>query len=260
MGSKVNRVGEENINNFGSKMIIVGYRMNNDIDVYFPEYNWVAKNKEYKKFKNGNIKCLYERRFFSVGYLGEGEYKMSENGKHTKCCVTWKSMLERCYDTKYKEKHLTYIDCEVCEEWHNFQNFAEWYYKNYYEVENETMCLDKDILNKGNKVYSPENCVFVPQIINKLFTKNNINRGEYPVGVSYRKDIKKFRADCSIYDFKENKSKSKHLGLYETPVKAFEAYKRFKEKHIKKVAEYYKEQIPKNLYDALYEYEVEITD
>ena len=30
-------------------MIIVGYRMNNDIDVYFPEYNWVAKNKEYKK-------------------------------------------------------------------------------------------------------------------------------------------------------------------------------------------------------------------
>ena len=59
MGSKINRVGEENINNFGSRMVIVEYRMRRDIDVYFPEYNWTAKNVEYKTFKNGKNTRVY---------------------------------------------------------------------------------------------------------------------------------------------------------------------------------------------------------
>lgn len=83
-----NRIGEIGINNFGSKMIIVGYRTNRDIDVYFPEYDWTLKNKTYDNFKKGKIKCPYERNIYSIGYLGEGEYKAWENGKHTRIYKT----------------------------------------------------------------------------------------------------------------------------------------------------------------------------
>ena len=260
MGSKIDRVGEENINNFGSKMVITRYKTNKDIDIYFPEYDWTAKNAMYQNFKKGKIKCPYEPRVFSVGYIGEGEYKISENGKITKCYQTWQNMLQRCYDPKYHEKEPTYKYCEVCKEWHCYQNFAEWFYNNYYEIECERMGLDKDILNKGNKIYSPDNCIFVPHNINVLFTKRDKVRGDYPIGVHYHKASGKFQAKCNVYDFKENKQKLKHLGLYNNPQKAFESYKKFKEKHIKKVADYYKDLIPEKLYRAMYEYEVNIND
>ena len=260
MGSKVNRIGEENINTFGSKIVIIRYGSATDVDVCFPEYNWTFKNREYSKFKNGQIRCPYERRTYGVGYIGEGKYKVKENGKLTKYYKVWHDMLRRCYDEKFHEKYPTYKDCKVYEEWHNFQNFVEWYESNYYEIEGEVMCLDKDILNKGNKIYSPDTCVFVPHNINMLFVKCDKDRGNYLIGVHYHKASGKFQAQCNVYDFKENKSKKKYLGLYDTVEQAFEVYKQFKEKHIKEVADHYKDQIPEKLYQALYNYEVEITD
>lgn len=173
MGKEINRIGERNYNNFGSEMVIVNYNGCMDIDVYFPEFDWIFKHAKYNNFKKGEIKCPYERRFYNVGYLGEGKYKVSENGKNTRVYDTWKAMLQRCYSEKEHERHPTYIGCEVYEGWHNFQNFAKWYDNNYYEVDNEKMCLDKDILNKGNKIYSPDTCIFVPETINKLFIKND---------------------------------------------------------------------------------------
>ena len=260
MGIKINRIGEEILNNFGSKMIIVGYRGALDIDVYFPEYNWTAKNVQYGNFKKGNVSCPYEKRAYGVGYLGEGKYKTRENNKHTKCYRTWYNMLKRCYNAKYHEEHHTYKDCKVADEWHNLQDFGYWFTYNYYEIEGERMELDKDILNKGNKIYSPETCIFIPERINTLFTKRDNDRGEYPIGVAYHKQNKKFQAQCNVYDFKENKQKIKFLGYYDTPEQAFEVYKQFKEQYIKEVADYYKDQIPDKVYDALYDYEVEIDD
>ena len=152
--AKIDRTGEETYNNFGSKMIITKYNNAHDMDVYFPEYGYTINHVTYNNFKRGNIKCPYEPRYYGIGCLGEGKYKMSENGKKTKCYNTWHNMLERCYNPKYQEKYPTYKDCEVCESWHNFQAFAEWYENNYYEIPNESMSLDKDILFKGNKIYS----------------------------------------------------------------------------------------------------------
>ena len=96
--SKVNRTGERAVNNFGSEMVIVKYNNKRDIDVYFPEYDWIAKNTRYDVFKNGNIKCPYEKRYYGIGYIGEGKYKACENGKDTRVYKTWHHMLERCYD------------------------------------------------------------------------------------------------------------------------------------------------------------------
>ena len=108
MGKKINRVGEERVNNFGSKMVIKEYRNNRDVDVYFPEYDWVFEHTRYNDFKNGKIKCPYERRIFGVGYLGEGKYKAKENGKNTNAYRIYYDMLRRCYDPKLQERHSTY--------------------------------------------------------------------------------------------------------------------------------------------------------
>ena len=84
MSKKKDKKGEENINKFGSKMIIIRYKNNSEIDVLFTEYNYIVKNNNYSNFKTGGITCPYEPREYGIGYLGEGKYKKSENGKMTK--------------------------------------------------------------------------------------------------------------------------------------------------------------------------------
>ena len=116
----------------------------------------------------------------------------------------------------------------------------------------------KDILIKGNKVYSPDTCVFVPSFINKLFTKNQNVRGELPVGVCFNKANKKYQANLSV--FKDGKKTKKHLGCFNTVNEAFEVYKQAKEEYIKEVADNYKDKIPVKLYEAMYSYEVDIDD
>ena len=257
MREKINRTGYETYNNFGSKMIITKYNNAHDIDVYFSEYDWTFNHTEYGAFKKGNIKCPYERRVFGVGYLGDGKYKVKENGKTTKCYETWHSMLRRCYYPKYQEKYPTYKDCDVCEEWHNFQNFAKWYNDNYYEIEYKVMCLDKDILSKGNKIYSPETCIFVPNEINLLFVKRDKSRGNDHIGICKRPSGN-YQVRCN------NGEGLDYLGTYSTKEKAFEVYKQYKEKYIKDVIDSYEGRIPEPFYnrlrEAMYNYEVEIDD
>ena len=106
--NKTDRIGKRNYNTFGSEMVITDYRKANDIDVYFPQYDWIAKNTRYDVFKNGNIKCPYEPRIYGIGYLSEGKYKGSENCKKTRVYDTWYGMLERCYDENFiKNTQLT---------------------------------------------------------------------------------------------------------------------------------------------------------
>lgn len=246
------RIGEINYNDFGSKMIISDYRDCKDIDVYFEEYNYIKEHTRYDHFINGKIKCPFEKRVFNIGYLGEGRYDASINRKGTKYYNIWTGMLKRCYNPKVIKRNPTYKGCRVHDSWHNFQVFAEWADKNYYQIEGEVMSLDKDILIKGNKIYSPDTCIFVPQRINNLFTKNDKCRGDLPVGLYH--DKKKYRAQCNV------NGKQKYLGCFDTPKEAFQVYKKFKENYIKEIAEEYKDEIPSKLYKALMRYEVEIND
>ena len=171
----------------------------------------------------------------------------------------WSHMIERCFSEKFKNKKICYKDVICCNEWVCYSNFKIFFEQNYYEIEGERMHLDKDILYKGNKIYSPKTCIFVPQRINSLFTKSNALRGNLPIGV---KDSRhnKFVASCAIACNNYKKSKDIHIGTFNTPEEAFNAYKTFKEKYIKQVADEYKDKIPKKLYDAMYNWKVEITD
>lgn len=241
------RTGEINYNNFGSKMKIIKYRKANDIDILFVEYDCVLKHRKYSDFKNGKVKCPYEKRSWGHGCLGEGEYQIFENGKHTKCYKTWYNMLKRCYSKEFHKLQPTYEKCEVCKEWLNFQNFARWYYENYYQCANEKMQLDKDILVKGNKIYSPHTCVFVPSHINKIF-EGNLS------GIWFDEDRNKWRSYIHVY------GKRKHLGRFLTKKEAFEQYKKAKENYIKEIANKYKDEIPYKLYNAMMTYEVNEND
>ena len=258
MSKVIDRIGEEKVNKFGSKMIIKEYRKYSDIDVYFPEYDWTFKYTRYDHFKNGTIKCPYEPRICGIGYLGEGKYKAKENGKNTDEYKIYYDMLRRCYDPKFHERNPAYKGCKVEDYLLNFQNMGEWINKNYYEVPGETMCLDKDILYKGNKVYSRETCIFVPQRINTLFTKCDKSRGNNPIGVDQLPSGNYQVECCNGY------GEQLYLGTYSTKEQAFRVYKEYKEKVIKEVIDSYEGKIPEPFYsrlkEAMYNYEVEIDD
>ena len=170
-------------------------------------------------------------------------------------------MLKRCFDNKYKDRYPTYKDVTCCDRWLCFANFLEdleiLKQEHNWNVD-EKLQLDKDILNKGNKIYSLENCVLVPDWINLLFTKNDAKRGEYPIGVCYNKQCKKYQAFCNI------NGKLIGLGLYNTIEEAFNAYKMAKEQEIKRVANdcVSKGYITQDsrLYNAMMGYQIEIDD
>lgn len=250
------RLGEINISNEGYEMKIVEYNNYSDIWIEFRDEYKSKIHTTYQNFKKGKVKNPYHPSIYEVGYIGEGKYKSKANGKQTKVYRVWKCMLERCYNPWFLNKEPTYIDCYVCKEWHNFQNFADWFYENVYDCNNEKLQLDKDILVKGNKIYSPETCILVPQRINSLFTKSDASRGKYPIGVSPNKKYNKLEVFCCTLE------KQEYLGRFplNRPFQAFTVYKNFKENYIKKVADEYKELIPKKLYNVLYKYEVEIND
>ena len=166
----------------------------------------------------------------------------------------WKSMLERCYVSKVHAKRPTYICCYVCEEWLTFSNFKKWFDENY----QEDTVLDKDIILKNNHVYSPQTCCFVPTEINALLTNRKNHRGNYPQGVTMQR-----WNNCTRYYASISKNGKKvKLGCYKTPLEAFFAYKSAKEHYVKELAtKYFQEgKITQRVYQALMEYQVEITD
>lgn len=186
----------------------------------------------------------YTPTVYNKGYIGKGTYKPSLNRRKTKVYSKWNNILHRSYSESYKEKQPTYKDVTVCEEWHNFQNFAKWFEDNYVEG----FELDKDILVKGNKIYSPETCCFVPKEINSLF--KNYNNNLLPTGISYDKINKKYKVSIRI------NGKMKTKGRYVTVEEAFKVYKTAKETYIKEVADKWKEQISDKVYQAMYNYKL----
>lgn len=162
-------------------------------------------------------------------------------------------MLTRCYSDAFPKKYQSYIGCQVCNEWLNFQNFAGFYYE--YTYKEPHWQIDKDIIQKGNKIYAPDKCAFVPPEINKLFVRRELHRGNTLQGVHYEKSRKRYKA--SMHD---GSGRTKFLGRFLTVEEAFHAYKEAKETRIREIAEDYKSRISPILYEAMLNYKIEITD
>ena len=210
--------------------------------------------------KKGNVSDLMSPSVYGVGYLGGDKYKTKNNSVSITYYKIWQSILQRCYDKNcssyknYGEKRVT-----ISEEWKNYQNFAEWWENNRKEYM-EDWVIDKDILFKHNKVYSSETCCFVPDEINNLFTKRDSERGDYPIGVRLKTDTRNGKTYNYIIAQINKGGKKVHLGCFETPEDAFNSYKIAKENYIKELCEEYKNLLANNVYEALLNYSVEITD
>lgn len=184
---------------------------------------------EFIKLKANKMSLLRRKPLFGVG-INDADYMVKPMvcGSRMICkyYVAWKDMLNRCYCSKYQEKHPSYNDCKVCDEWLTFSNFKLWMEKQDWTGKD----LDKDLLIQGNKTYSPEACLFIPQSINKLLTSRGALRGQYPVGVCYHKATGKYAAKVWV------NGKRKNIGLFDKPDLAHEAYKLHKYAYIKEVA------------------------
>lgn len=206
------------------------------------------------KLKQGCRECYNSKK--RTGIIGVGKMDVVINKKdkiENKEYCLWKNLICRVYDKNKRKEYSTYKECSICDEWLTFSFFRKWVRdpKNGYYI---GCNLDKDILVKGNKVYSPDTCCFVPKEINMLFTKRQNHRGKYPIGVTVVKNS--YISSLSTFYGR------KHLGCYKSPLDAFNAYKNAKERYIKKIAKQYFQEgkITKRVYDALMQYEVEITD
>lgn len=194
----------------------------------------------------------WSRRCMEPVMCGNG-YRGSENVDcKSESYLKWHDMINRCYNAKFHERQPQYKGCTVCEEWLNYSNFKVWYEQ--HKVQGMSLDLDKDILFKGNKVYSPETCCFVPHAVNALFVNGKKSRGGLPLGVHFDKSKGKYRAEMSFMG-KQNK-----LGTFDTVEAAFARYKEYKEDFIKDMAEQYKDEIPGKVYEAMMGWKIEIDD
>ena len=207
--------------------------------------------------RNGNVKDPYSPSVFGVGVTGT-KYPVKINGVITKEYGLWQSMLRRCYSDTSKKKHPTYEGCEVSDNFKYYEYFYEWCHKQIgfgVDGNGNSFQLDKDLLIKGNKVYSEDSCIFIPSEINSLVIKCTASRGEYLIGVYWHKTHKAFKAQVN-----KSKGKREYLGCFNTEIEAFNAYKQAKEAFVKEQANVWKSQIDDRAYEALMKYTVEITD
>ena len=207
--------------------------------------------------RNGNVKDRYLPSVYGVGVLGT-KYPITINGVKTKEYDLWQSMLERCYSDTYQKKNQTYIDCEVSDNFKSYEYFYEWCNKQVgfgNDGNGNPFQLDKDLLVKGNKVYSENSCVFIPKEINLMLIKCDASRGEHLIGVYWCKTNKAFVAKVN-----KGKGKRDYLGYFKTEIEAFNAYKTAKESFIKEQANKWKGKIDERAYNALMNYKVNMDD
>lgn len=171
----------------------------------------------------------------------------------------WADMRDRCIvGGRVQRLNPTYVGCELSENFKDIQFFGEWCQNqigfNVKDTSGKLRGLDKDLLVKGNKLYSEDLCIFLPHEINCFLTKRNAKRGDLPIGVSYKKKNGNYTSVICLY------GKSKHLCSTSSIEVAYLTYKAAKEVCAKELAEKWKDQIDPRAYTALMNYVVDITD
>ena len=235
--------------NYG-ELIVVSYISNTEVLVRFTNTGYET-TCELGNLLKGKVKDRMAANVFGVGVTGET--CVSVGGKLERDYTIWYGVLRRCYSKHTSLKFGSYKGCTVSEEFLYFPEFKAWCGKQVGH-DQDGWHLDKDILVKSNKVYSPETCCFIPSEINTLLVKRNSLRGEFPIGVGFYKPLNKYVSRLSTY------GKARTLGYFSSVEEAFYAYKEAKETHIKEVANKWKDQIDSRVYEALIGYQVEITD
>ena len=191
-------------NNYGD-FRIVKYVNNANVEIEFIDTGYRSIS-QLIHINSGAVKDKLMPNIHGVGYLGDGKHKASFKGKLLKVYHVWTDMLRRCYCAKSLIKHPTYVGCTVVDEWHDFQNFAEWFNANYiYGFD-----LDKDIKIKGNKIYSPSACIFASRTANNIEAQAKDYIFLNPKGVKIA--IYNLKSFCAEHGLEYRNMSSVHLG------------------------------------------------
>ena len=244
-------LGLEFKTNSSGRCFIVDYKSASNVTVLFYEPLCAVKC-EFHNLRKGKVANPMLVTVGDRGYLGIGKYKQSV---HTDIYDVWAGLINRCYKESYLVRCPTYENVTVCEEWWCFQNFASWCESQEFfgakDDNGKSYHLDKDILSKNDKIYSPETCCFVPYDINAMFaTKRNKHKTTL-LGASLHRKTGKFRCQMN------RNGVNKYLGTFDTQEEAFFCYKTAKESYIKEVANKWRAKIDKRVYKALINYELD---
>lgn len=226
---------------------VIDHKNWRNVKVKFVDTNYTTTTRV-DKVLTGAVRDRLFPSVFGVGVLGSKDLSSSDKQHHL-----WSGMLQRCHCDKYQAKKPTYVGCTVSEYFKRYDNFHEWC-ENQVGFDQEGWHLDKDLLVKGNKIYSEDFCVFVPHEINTAIVTSRSFRGDSLIGLRLDKRSNKFQARVNKY------GKSFSLGYFEDELEAFSAYKQAKEDYLKELANKWEDQIDPRVCQALNSYQVEITD
>lgn len=235
-------------NNYG-KFEIIGIVDNFTVYHKFIKTGWVGKATACKT-RIGDVKDYRLPDIYGVGYNTLGKMPLKRtNKKMLSAKSKWLDMLNRCYGNN--NRMPTYKKCSVSEEWHDFANFWCWYDK-VCDVDDKTSFhLDKDLLVKGNTLYSKDTCCLVPRKINNVLVSKISNKNtDLPVGIHFHERRSKYQTYCNDFSGKRHS-----LGYYLTQEEAYTVYKSFKQKVLEEAANFYKDMIDERLYNVLINYD-----
>lgn len=208
------------------------------VEIICPKHGAFWQRPDSHLHGKGCMFCALDNQKTLLFGVGINDIYLSQN---TPLYYTWKDMLERCY--KKDKRHNAYKDCYVCDEWLTLSKFREFFDLNYIDG----FCLDKDYLYPGNKVYSPDTCIFIPKEINSLLVRCGRDENGKLHGVNYNKKLKKYVANVS----NSGNGKRIHIGVYTTMQEAENAYIHKKKEIIKNIADKYKDIMPTKTYNVI---------
>jgi hypothetical protein len=236
------RIGSVNYNKYGSRMVVVDYKCPY-VTVKF-DNGYITKTI-WVSFKGGTVKNPYDKSVYGMGYLGEGKYNTGDSRTYDFAHIRyrdWKRMLRYCLKDVKPDKNIPINkNEEVCLEWLNFQNFAKWYDENYYPIAGQTMHINNNIIKPGNKIYSPDTCLFVPRNIDRLFSTNKYN---LPQGIGKHKN----KYSIQHKTFKERNITKFGINSLE---EAIGIITEIKINELKELVDKYKNEIPANVLEIL---------
>lgn len=105
----------------------------------------------------------------------------------------WYNMVSRVYGKAYGKVYDAYRGCSIAAEWSSFMTFRGWMETQDWQGNH----LDKDLLQRGNKLYSAETCIFVSREVNNFLIDRQ--EGELPKGVTLNKSGSYVAMCCGLY-------------------------------------------------------------
>lgn len=179
------------------------------------------------------------KKIYCVG-INDYNGKVNINNKKIKSYQIWQNMLRRCYNKNFQDRHPTYVGVAVCDEWLKFSKFKDWFDKNYrYDLEEQGIKLhiDKDLLSRDGKVYSPDTCVFLPSNVNKFLSNSYSNNKSGYIGVSWDNSRSKWKVQINEF----NSSSYKNIGRFKNIEDARNTYIKARHIEAEKCREYLRE-------------------